>query len=203
MTKQELRIRIRDEIDGMSVEDRLVADAHIAGQVTSLPAWDAARTVFAYVPMDDEVDSTIILGAVVRGGKSLALPRLNGPSGMTFHRVTPTDGSRSSWNEIVGTLDRHSYGILQPPPMLPEVSPASGDIVLVPGRAFDRRGNRLGRGGGYYDAFLATLSPDVFTVAFAYANQVRNSIPVNEKDLPVQIIVTDAETVFAIKRRDD
>jgi len=65
--------------------------------------------------------------------------------------------------------------------------------VLVPGRAFDRKGNRLGRGGGYYDRFLGAL--DAVLCGCGYAVQIVDDVPVDAHDLPLQIIVTEDEVV--------
>jgi 5-formyltetrahydrofolate cyclo-ligase len=76
-----------------------------------------------------------------------------------------------------------------------EIDPADVDLVLVPGRAFDRAGNRLGRGGGFYDSFLADRAPQAFRAAAAYGAQIIGEVPHNENDEPVDAIVTESETI--------
>jgi len=65
------------------------------------------------------------------------------------------------------------------------------DVVLVPGLAFDRSGNRLGRGKGYYDRFLRRLPADVLTIGLAFDGMVREWIPHSENDYPVKMVVTE------------
>lgn len=195
MTKNEIRKVVTRAVLELSAEERLVADAHIASQLLGLPEWSGASVVFGYVPMEDEVDVSPILSTVLRAGKGLALPRVEGGV-MFFHLVSDTTGSIRNWFDLVSTLERHSLGFLQPPTAVTSVVPQVGDIVLVPGRAFDRSGNRLGRGGGYYDTFLSSLSGDVFNVGIAYDVQMQRSVPQRENDERVQIVITERETVF-------
>lgn len=75
--------------------------------------------------------------------------------------------------------------------MLPEQI----DVVLVPGLAFDRVGNRLGRGKGYYDRFLRRLPADVLTIGLALEGMIREKIPCNEDDYPVKMVVTESEII--------
>ena len=76
-----------------------------------------------------------------------------------------------------------------------QVLPEQIDVVLVPGLAFDRTGNRLGRGKGYYDRFLRRLSPDVLTIGLALDAMIREKIPCDENDHPVNIVVTESEII--------
>ena len=73
-----------------------------------------------------------------------------------------------------------------------QVLPEQIDVVLVPGLAFDRLGNRLGRGKGYYDRFLRRLSPSTLTIGLAFDGTIRNQIPCGENDHPVKMIVTES-----------
>jgi 5-formyltetrahydrofolate cyclo-ligase len=87
-------------------------------------------------------------------------------------------------------LAKDAGGILAPPPDSPALHP---DIVMVPCLAFDRAGNRLGYGGGYYDATLADLRADrkVTAVLVAYAGQEVAAVPVDTSDEPVDWLVTE------------
>ena len=71
------------------------------------------------------------------------------------------------------------------------------DVVLVPGLAFDRFGNRLGRGKGYYDRFLRRLSAEVLTIGLAFDGTIRDQIPCDENDCPVNVVVTDSNLFAA------
>ncbi len=74
------------------------------------------------------------------------------------------------------------------------LDPSSIDVVAVPGVAFDRRGGRIGYGGGYYDRFLRGVS--AFTVGLGFGHQVLDEdLPGGSFDLPVDAIVTEDETI--------
>ena len=71
------------------------------------------------------------------------------------------------------------------------VLPEQIDVVLVPGLAFDRLGNRLGRGRGYYDRFLRRLPADVLTIGLAFDGMIRDLIPHDKNDHPVKMVITE------------
>jgi 5-formyltetrahydrofolate cyclo-ligase len=163
------------------------AIAALSEDITHMPFWDNATTVYGYVALDDEVDLQAVFRTAVRAGKAIALPRIeSGSRAMSFRRV----------GDFPATLERHEYGFLQPAAGEPEVRPEAGDLVLVPGRVFDRRGYRVGRGGGFYDRFLADLSDGVVTAGVGYGVQLVHQVPTDRTDIPVQIVVTDSETCF-------
>ncbi len=87
-------------------------------------------------------------------------------------------------------IDR--YGLRSPAPPVVELDPASLDVVLVPGVAFARDGRRLGRGGGYYDRFLAALPSTVHLIGICHSRQVRDDLPSEAHDVRVhEVMVAD------------
>ena len=95
---------------------------------------------------------------------------------MAFHLISEGD-----------LLKEGMLGIREPAPNAPPAPPV--DLFLVPGLAFDRKGRRLGQGGGYYDAALRAR-PSAFRVAACYSFQVLPDIPHDEHDEPIDLIVT-------------
>jgi 5-formyltetrahydrofolate cyclo-ligase len=88
------------------------------------------------------------------------------------------------------------FNILEPLPDIvadPQrrILPREIENVLVPALAFDRRGNRLGRGKGYYDRFLKTLSCDIMTIGLAFECQIAEPLPYDEWDEPVKKVITE------------
>jgi 5-formyltetrahydrofolate cyclo-ligase len=171
----------------MPPEDRIVLDAQIVTHITHMPFWSEARTVVGYAAIDDEVDLEALLRLAVREGKDILLPRIEeGSRDMRFLLV----------EDYPASLERHRFGFLQPPAEAREVRPDRGTIILVPGRVFDREGYRVGRGGGYYDRYLAAVPEGVVTIGVGYAGQLVRSVPRGTGDVPVQLVVTDSETCF-------
>lgn len=108
------------------------------------------------------------------------------------------------WSE----LQPSRFGLLEPRPELRtsarQVAPAAIDLFLVPGLAFDRQGNRLGYGKGYYDRLLKQRSSDSLAVALAFSEQLVPSVPVAaEWDVPVDFIITDRELLDCRAARCD
>ena len=137
-------------------------------------------TVATYRPMPDEVDPAPLAEAAHAAGCALALPRVAGRDmPMRFVRWTPG-----------AALEGGPFGIEQPPAGAPDVSP---DIVLAPLLGFDRRGNRLGQGAGYYDRAFATL-PHAWRVGVAWSVQ-EAAVPVEDWDVPLHAIATEKEWI--------
>lgn len=185
--KQQLRDRVTEKIGEIAPEQRIILDAQIATHITHTPFWSGAQTVMGYVALDDEVDLQAVFRTAHREGKAIALPRIETDSETMEFRMV---------QEYPATLERNRRGFLQPAAAAPLIPATSGTLVLVPGRVFDRNGFRIGRGGGFYDRFLMQLPPGVVTVGVGYAAQLVPSVPHDDSDVPVQIVVTDNESCF-------
>lgn len=141
MTKREVRARAKAL---RRVMDREQTGREMAQHLFALPCWEQARVVLAFAALPDEPDTLPILRKTLADGKRLLLPRV-------------ADAGRMDWVEIpeLSLLQRGTYGILEPPADLPAVCPPEDALFLVPCLAVSPDGVRLGRGGGYYDRFLA------------------------------------------------
>lgn len=187
--KAALRKRLRAERAALAPDERATADARIAEQLFALPAWREAHVVFAYLSFGSEVDTRRVIERAWAEGKTVALPRCvvdQADRAMTWHRVTSFNG-----------LVRSSLGVDEPPASpATRVDPAAPDpahaVALVPGLAFDAQGYRIGYGGGYYDAFLATF-PGA-TVGLCRHAQLAESLraqgAVEPHDVPVQTVIS-------------
>ncbi|MFA7565797.1 MAG: 5-formyltetrahydrofolate cyclo-ligase [Alkalispirochaeta sp.] len=183
--KTKVRRDIQGRLAALTPEERIVADAHIGTQITHLPYWDDAGIVAGYMAMDDEVDLQAVLRVASQAEKRVALPRIEDGE-MTLREVVLFPAG----------LERHPLGFLQPAASAPVINRLSQALVLVPGRAFDRVGHRIGRGGGYYDRFLSNYPDALATIGVCYSVQFRHSVPSDSGDVPVQIVITESETCF-------
>lgn len=143
MTKREARSRAKALRAALDMENI----GHTMARVLfALPCWQQASTVLAFASLPDEPDTLPILHRALADGKRLLLPRVTGNGLM-------------DWVEIpdLALLHRGTYGIAEPPADMPPVCTLKDDrtLALIPCLAAGTNGVRLGRGGGYYDRFLA------------------------------------------------
>lgn len=172
----------------MTAEQRRAASAAIRERLAGLPEMRAARSVMAFISLPDELDMDPILGDLIAEGKAVYVPR-------TFVRERRMVPVRL---RDLGQLRMGEYGIREP--NTEETGdPAGLDLVIVPGRAFDRRGNRLGRGGGFYDAFMSAPGFRALRCAVAFECQILPDVPHDGTDVPVDVIVTEREAWRAVR----
>ncbi|MBW2289225.1 MAG: 5-formyltetrahydrofolate cyclo-ligase [Deltaproteobacteria bacterium] len=143
--------------------------------------FDASLRVGLYAALPDEVPTRPLFDALVSAGVECLLPRVASDGHLDFARTT-------RW----GDLRVGAFGVLAPNASAPTASFAAGDLVVVPGVAFDRRGARLGRGGGCYDrTFPPGGGPAVQLCGMAYEVQIEDSIPATSHDRGMDAIVTE------------
>jgi 5-formyltetrahydrofolate cyclo-ligase len=143
------------------------------------PEVRSAGTVMLFYSFGTEVATAGMSERVVRAGKRLLLPYL------------AEDGSMEAAELHSGqTLERTAYGPREPGRRV-AVDPAEVDLVIAPGLAFDRVGNRLGYGGGYYDRYLGRMGSAAFRVGVAFSLQLLDRIPSEPGDERVHLVVTD------------
>lgn len=143
----------------------------------------SARTVFLYSAIGSEVPTDRASRALAAGGAVLAYPRVRGTE-LELFGVGDSSELRPGYR-----------GIREPPADALPVELAEVDLFVVPGMAFDRRGNRLGRGGGHYDRLLQAAGPRARRIGLCYAERVLERIPVAPWDRSVQCIVTENEVI--------
>lgn len=182
--KQALRGAVLAKRESLSATLVHAWGAEIQRLVLAFPAYRAAEAIALYSPVQNEVGTSEIGHGALAMGKRLYYPKVAGGRSRVF-RV------RSESELVPG---RH--GIREPVGGQP--LPHRGDVglaVFVPGVAFDREGNRLGRGTGWYDRFLAGLDARVPRIALAYEFQLLEEVPVERGDLPVHTVVTEKRVI--------
>jgi 5-formyltetrahydrofolate cyclo-ligase len=144
---------------------------------------EAARTVMLFYSFGSEVGTSGMAARVLGSGKRLLLPFLDEAAGMEAAEVKP------------GTsLTVTPYGPREPAHRV-AVDPREVDVVITPGLGFDRRGHRLGYGGGHYDRYLERMGERALRVGVAFSVQIVRYIPIDALDQPVDVVVTEAETI--------
>ena len=175
--------------------------AAAAAFLRSSPLWPRYGTIFLFLSMNSEIDTMPLLETALKEGKKVFAPRVeaegdkNSTDKLVFYPVLSSDGP---WQ-------KGPFGILEPA-ALPEAAAGRSDegaayerfpaLVIVPGLAFDRAGNRLGRGGGYYDRFLAELDEagrQYISLGLCMDFQIVSQVPVERNDKKVNGILTGKE----------
>lgn len=154
----------------------------ILRQLTAMPEVQEAKVLLLYLDFRGEVSSEGMIRWGIAQGKTVCAP------------VTVVDERRliPVRIETAGEYDVGAYGIREP--KLREelvVGIEEIDAVILPGVGFDRKGGRLGYGGGYYDRFLPRLRPDAYKIAVAYEAQVIEAVPMEEHDTILDALVTE------------
>lgn len=142
-----------------------------------------ADIILMYFPKPDEIDIRAVAEAALAAGKRIAFPRCNPEDHtMIFHFVSSLD-----------ELTPGSYNIMEPAPTLPEFTREMAETCnvacIVPAVVFDKKGFRIGYGGGYYDRYLAGFRGT--KVGFAYRDFIVNSVPHGRFDLTVDVMITE------------
>lgn len=143
-----------------------------------LAAWPPLQgRVLTYLAMGSEIDLAGLYGL---DRCQILAPRIDEADKLVPHVY---DAAR---------LERHRYGFLEPSAGTPTVPLDTIDVVLVPGRAFDQRGRRLGRGAGYYDRLLVRLPRGVTLVGVTTDASIVDEVPTTEQDMPVDWLATES-----------
>lgn len=156
-----------------------LAQAHILAS----HEWRHARAVALYAALPGEVETDLLLNAAWKSGKLLFLPKVLDAE-KRLMRFFPCSG-RSD-------LKKGAFGILEPP-VSDSGTLFQPDFMLVPGLAFDRRGYRLGYGGGFYDTFLAAFIPAFPLAGFAFFLQIVNELPHDPWDVRMNAVCSEEE----------
>lgn len=192
MTKERtaLRKQILAARDSLPAEERQRKSRIITEHLLALPEFIGARNVFAYVSFRSEVETLPLIADCLGRGIAVSVP-LTLPA---EHRLQPyavTDPGRD--------LAPGYCNILEPLKTLPQVDPASIEVVVTPGSVFDVRGGRLGYGGGFYDRFLHTAAPQALRIGLAFDLQVVESVPLEKHDEQLDYLITETRTI-ALRR---
>lgn len=175
MNKQELRRAIRERKRAMTEEEIVERSNALAEKFYNSPAYQAASTIYGYLPYNQEVRTIPMLQRALDEGKRVAVPKVYG------------EEMRFIYLEDLTQVSKGYAGIPEPIADAP-VAEDKQALVLMPGLAFDPQGHRIGYGGGFYDKFLAK-EPHHPTLALCYEFQVQAHLDTEEFDIPVDTVL--------------
>ena len=175
MDKKELRRSIRDQKRAMSEAEIVARSEKLAQLFYASEAYQNAKTIYGYLPYNQEGRTVPMLEQALKDGKQVAVPKVYG------------DEMKFILMEDLSAVEKGYAGI--PEPVADE--PVACDemaLVLMPGLAFDPQGHRIGYGGGFYDKFLAK-EPNHPTLALCYDFQMLQQLETEEFDIPVDLVL--------------
>lgn len=175
MNKQELRRAIRERKRAMTEEEIVERSNALAEKFYNSPAYQAASTIYGYLPYNQEVRTVPMLQRALDEGKRVAVPKVYG------------EEMRFIYLDDLTQVSKGYAGIPEPIADAP-VAEDKGALVLMPGLAFDPQGHRIGYGGGFYDRFLAQ-EPHHPTLALCYEFQMQAHLDTEEFDIPVDTVL--------------
>ena len=178
--KIKIRKDILNRLRTQKEEARLKKSKLIEKKLFGLAQFKKAKTILFYVSFDGEVETLDMINDSLKKGKRVAIPVCDKKA----KKIVPCLYQEKN------KFTRGPYGILEPKRKIP-IPIEDIDMVIVPGIAYDRKGNRLGRGAGYYDRFLKVLPKDILCIGLAFSFQLKKYLPCLElHDLAVDKVIS-------------
>ena len=183
MSKKQIRERIRTLLSSQTEDERLSKSLAIKNKLFNLAEFQNANVVLFYASCKGEVETFEMITQALQSKKIIGLPKVN-QAGRTIEPFII---------DSLDNLETGAYNIKEPKADESKRLDVNAiDCVVVPGVAFDQHNNRLGRGAGYYDRFLASLPEKVPTVGLGFDFQLFDSLPEQqEHDIPVTCVITN------------
>ncbi len=183
--KASLRREMRQKLAALDPVTVMNTSRQVVCRLLAMPQYRQARRVMIYVSTGYEIDTHDLIRGALAEKDQVCVPQFD-PDHQHYHPCAIED--------LADDLVAGAFGILEPHPHIEQpVSPSALDLLVVPGLAFSRQGDRLGRGKGYFDRILHQVRG--LTVALAHDFQVVPSIVIEPHDRAADFIVTETETI--------
>jgi len=183
--KKILRKQVLSARDRLSPQEKTTKSREIEERLFSLPEFATARVIMFFASFRSEVETGRMIRRALHVGKRVVLPKVHGNE-LALYEI----------NDFDSDVAPGAWGIPEPKALIPAALDEI-DLMVIPGAAFDRQGNRLGYGAGFYDRLLFSFRKP--TVALAFEAQIVHEVPADNYDVPVQKIVTEKRVITALK----
>jgi len=180
--KQQLRRDILARRRSLSATEIAAKSQKLAEYFCTWPSYQACETVMFYLAMPDEAQADLLIADALKQGKKVCVPLLGAKYGeMNAVEIVSLDD-----------LSVGKFGLRAPDSNKAKIiAPSLIDLVVVPAVAFDRQGNRIGMGAGYYDRFLAQVRVNTVLLGLAFTCQLAENLPSEEHDIRMQWLLTE------------
>ena len=186
MDKSQLRRKLQNCLLKLSQKQRAEKSRSACQNLISTAQFQNASTIMLFLSLPHEVDTSEAILHAWQLGKTVAVPKVSWQQ----RRMIPVQ-----INSLETGFSTEVSGLRNPVTGVP-IPFEQIDLVVAPALGFDRKGNRLGRGGSYYDRFFANKELKAVRCGLAFAEQVVDSIPVTDSDQPIDFLVTDEEIIY-------
>jgi len=181
MDKVQLRHKLKSLLATLSPQERLEKSKAICSYVLESKPFESASTVMVFLSLPHEIDTTAIILSAWQQGKTIVVPKM---------RWEQRDMIPVKITSLETGLKKEQMGLRNPVADTPTPLEAI-DFVVTPGLGFDRQGNRLGRGAGYYDRFFSTPGVRAVKWGIGFSEQLCLEIPHDQQDVPLDAVVTE------------
>ncbi len=185
--KESLRADVRARLRDLSQADLVTQSNQACANLINTGLFAQASTILLYAPAEHEPNLSPLASAAITEGKTIAIPAIDWSAKRLLPKVVADLGP---------ALVQGRYGIRIPPEHAPDLPLDAIDLIVVPGLAFDLKGGRLGRGGGFYDRFLREPDLHARTVAVALEPQIMPEIPMLAHDARLHALATPRGVFF-------
>ncbi len=186
MDKAQLRLEMQKCLVNIPAEERKEKSRRACRNLISTAEFTNGSTIMMYLALPHELDTSEAILSAWQAGKTVVVPKV---SWQQRHMIPVQINSlETGFSAEVGGLRNPIMGVPVP---FEEI-----DLVVAPGLGFDRKGNRLGRGGSFYDRFFKNKDLHAPKCGFAFSQQIIEAVPVTDHDVPVDFLVTDEEVLY-------
>lgn len=190
LNKEVLRKNVLKMRKFLEEEERIQKSQGIINTLTNLEEYKNSETIMCYIDFKGEVITSDIFNLNINRNKTICVPVVSDAEDGSRHIIA------SVLKDTESELCKGCFGIMEPKSeYIRLLDPKKIDLVIVPGVVFDEKRNRIGFGAGFYDRFLRNVRNDCVKVGLAYEFQVVDDVPVNDFDIPMDIIITEKRII--------
>lgn len=194
-TKEKIRKQFLQRRNAMESGERMEAGGKIKERVLLMKRLTAAETIFLYAACKSEVPTRKLIQELLASGKKVALPKVDGKR-MDFYEIASWEGLLPGYQGILEPQTHEAVPVL----------PCESDVMLLPGAVFDKKGGRIGYGGGYYDRYLWELEEtgrkQPYLIGICYHKQLwKGRLPMEPHDVRVNSVVTEKKAIDTDRAR--
>jgi len=182
-SKLVLRSILKVSLDAISPADRLIKSQQLAKYLLDSDLYQSATAILCYAALPTEISLDPFIKHALADGKRVCIPAIDWAS----KTMSP-----AQIRNLDTDLETGRYGVRAPIDGCPLVEPSDIDLILIPGLAFDRSFNRLGRGAGFYDRMIESLpTPRPPLIGVCFASQILDTVPTEPHDHPMDRVITE------------